>query len=202
MGLVPKILDRDSRRRELAKAVWRVIGRDGVEGASVRAVSAEAGVSAGSLRHFFPSQSDLLAYAMHLVVERVEARVAAAPAAASERQAIEQRLHQLLPLDEARRTENEVWLAFTAQALVRPELRDLWVDVHGALRHACTIAVEALGARDVVFEARRLHAVIDGLAVHAALSQREAEPSRLTATLTRHVDLVEIGGRHHSPASY
>jgi AcrR family transcriptional regulator len=198
---VPKILDRDARRRELAEAVWRVIRRDGVERASVRAVAAEAGLSAGSLRHSFPSQSDLLAYAMNLVVERIEARVAAAPAAASERQGIEQRLHQLLPLDDARRTENEVWVAFTAQALVRPELRDLWADVHGALRHACTVAVEALGARDVEFEARRLHAVIDGLAVHAALSEREAEPSQLTATLTRHLELLELDGRRHAPAS-
>ena len=199
---MPKILDRDTRRRDLAEAVWRVICRDGVERASVRAVAAEAGVSVGSLRHFFPSQSDLLAYAMNLVVERVDARVAAAPAAASERQAIEQRLHQLLPLDEPRRTENEVWLAFTAQALVRPELGDLWADVHGALRQACTIAVEALGASDIEFEARRLHAVIDGLAVHAALSQREAEPSRLTATLTRHLDLLETDSRHRSTTSY
>ena len=94
---------------------------------------------------------------MNLVVERVDARVAAAPATASERQAIEQRLHQLLPLDEPRRTENEVWLAFTAQALVRPELGDLWADVHDALRQACTIAVEALGASDIEFKARRLH---------------------------------------------
>ena len=195
-----KLVDRDARRRELAEAVWRVIGRDGVEGASVRAVATEAGLSAGSLRHFFPSQSDLLAYAMNLVVERIEARVAAAPAAAtSERRAIEQRLQQLLPLDTARRTENDVWLAFTAQALVHPELRDRWADVHSALRQACTIAVHALGARDVEFEARRLHAVIDGLAVHAALSQREAEPSQLTATLTRHLDLIEVDGRHHSP---
>ena len=198
---VAKLVDRDARRRELAEAVWRVIGRDGVEGASVRAVAAEAGLSAGSLRHFFPSQSDLLAYAMTLVVERIEARVAAAPAAASERQAIEQRLHQMLPLDAARRTENEVWLAFTAQALVHPVLRDRWADVHGALRQACTIAVHALGARDVEFEARRLHAVIDGLAVHAALSQREAEPTLLTATLTRHLDLIEGDGRHHVPTS-
>ena len=192
---MPRLVDRDARRRELAEAVWRVIGRDGVEGASVRAVASEAGLSAGSLRHFFPSQSDLLAYAMNLVVERIEARVAAAPAAGvSERRAIEQRLQQLLPLETARRTENDVWLAFTAQALVNPELRDQWADVHRALRQACTIAVHALGARDVEFEARRLHAVIDGLAVHAALSRREAEPSRLTATLIRHLDLIEVDG--------
>jgi AcrR family transcriptional regulator len=199
---VPKILDRDGRRRELAEAVWRVIGRDGVQGASVRAVAAEAGLSAGSLRHVFPSQSDLLAYAMNLVVERVEARVAATPAATSERQTIEHRLHQLLPFDDARRTENEVWLAFTAQALVRPDLRDLWTEVHAALRHACTIAVEALGSNDVEFEARRLHALIDGLAVHAALSPRDAKPSRLAATLKQHLDLLEINGANrHVPTT-
>ena len=191
---MPKVLDRDARRRELAEAVWRVIGRDGVDGASVRAVAAEAGLSPGSLRHFFPSQSDLLGYAMNLVVERIEARVARTSATANQRLAIEERLHQLLPLDDARRTENEVWLAFTAQALVRPELRELWTDVHAALRRACTVAVEALGATDVDFEARCLHAVIDGLAVHAALDAGAAEPAVLTATLSRHLDLLEHDG--------
>lgn len=124
------------------------------------------------MRHFFPAHSDLLVYAMHLVVERIEDRVAELPATASRRRSVEQRLRQLLPLDEERRIENEVWLAFTAQALVRPELRDVWDEVHRAQRHACALAVEQLGAAAV--EAQRLHALLDGLAIHAALSPDDA----------------------------
>ena len=38
---MPKVVDHEQRRRELGHAVWRVIRRDGVERASVRAVAEE-----------------------------------------------------------------------------------------------------------------------------------------------------------------
>jgi AcrR family transcriptional regulator len=191
---MPKIIDHDERRRALAEGVWRVIARDGVAAASVRTVAAEVGLSTGSLRHSFPAHADLLVYAMHLVVERIESRVARA-ATTTGRRAVEQRLQQLLPLDDERRIENEVWLAFTAAALVSPGLREVWDEVHRAQRRACTLAVTQLGAGDVDIEASRLHAVLDGLAVHAALSRDDARPDHLTATLRRHLDSVETGGR-------
>jgi AcrR family transcriptional regulator len=122
MGM-PKIVDHEQRRRELGHAVWRVIRRDGVDHASVRTVAEEAGWSPGALRHYFATQSELLAFAMRLVVERIEARIAALDRATDPRQAVEQVLHELLPLDDERRAENEVWLAFTARALTDPELR-------------------------------------------------------------------------------
>ena len=64
-------IDSQSRRRELGEALWRVVLRDGIEAASVRKVAAEAGISKGSLRHVFPTQSELLAFAMQLIVDEV-----------------------------------------------------------------------------------------------------------------------------------
>ncbi|MGB3635817.1 MAG: TetR family transcriptional regulator, partial [Rubrobacteraceae bacterium] len=68
---MPKIVDHEERRRELAEAVWRVILRDGVEGVSVRNVAAEAGWSTGALRHYVGTKEDLLASATQLLDERV-----------------------------------------------------------------------------------------------------------------------------------
>jgi AcrR family transcriptional regulator len=200
---MPKAINHEARRHVIAEAVWRVISRDGVAAASVRAVAAEAGLSVGSLRHIFPSHSDLLVYAMHLVVERIESRIAhtASAPAINPRTTVEGRLLQLLPLDDERRVENEVWLAFSAQALVTRELRDVWSDVHRTQHHACKAAVEALGVDDTAFEARRLHALIDGLAVHAALSPYDAAPERLVATVRQHLNVVETRTGHESPAS-
>ena len=120
---MPKLVDHEQRRRELATAVWGVIRRDGLEAASVRKVAETAGWSAGALRHYFSTQSELLNFAMQMVVERIEARVGALEPPADARRAVEQRLHELLPLDEERRAENEVWLAFSGRALVDPQLR-------------------------------------------------------------------------------
>lgn len=47
------------RRDEALSAARAIITRDGIMDVSVRKVAEEAGMSAGSLRHIFPSQADL-----------------------------------------------------------------------------------------------------------------------------------------------
>jgi AcrR family transcriptional regulator len=197
MGM-PKIVDHEQRRRELGHAVWRVIRRDGVDHASVRTVAEEAGWSPGALRHYFATQSELLAFAMRLVVERIEARIAALDRAADPRQAVEQVLHELLPLDDERRAENEVWLAFTARALTDPELRVQHDEVHDALHQACASAIDTLAAAGpanagtaTALQAERLHALTDGLAVHTALRPDLMRPNHIVAVMRLHLDALE-----------
>lgn len=188
---VPKIVDHDARRAELALAAWAVVRREGIEHASVRTVAAEAGCSPGSLRHYFPSQSDLLAAALQVVVERIDARLVAIARDPDPRVAARRVLHELLPLDAERRAENEVWLAFTARALVDPPLRRMHADVDGALRSACTKAAEAFVVADPDIEGERLHALIDGLCVHAALGGDRLPAERIRAVLDRHLESLE-----------
>jgi AcrR family transcriptional regulator len=195
---MPKVVDHEQRRRELGLAVWRVIRRDGVERASVRTVAAEAGWSPGALRHYFASQSELLAFAMRLVVERIEARLAALDRAADPREAVEQVLHELLPLDDERRAENEVWLAFTARALIDPELRAQHSEVHEALHQACASALETLAmagranaSAATALEAERLHALTDGLALHTALRPDLMPPEQIVAVVRLHLDALD-----------
>ncbi|MCD4525977.1 TetR/AcrR family transcriptional regulator [Nocardioides sp. cx-173] len=193
---MPKMVDRDQRRQELAHAVWRVIRRDGVEHASVRAVAREAGLSPGSLRHYFGSQSDLLVFAMRMVMERVESRVAALPRPEDPLPAAKLVLAELLPLDDERRAENEVWVAFTARALVDSELRVLRDEAYDRLREASDRWVMRLlpeAGPDLRWvETERLFALIDGLAIHAATRPEMVTPERLTAVLEAHLDRVGL----------
>ena len=165
---MPKVVDHEERRRELAQAVWRVIRRDGIDGASVRTIAREAGWSSGALRHYFETQSALLTFAIGLVVDRIEARIAALELPADPRAAVERLLLELLPLDEERHAE-----------------------LHDAQRGACLRAASVLGARDPELEAERLHALVDGLAVHAALQPERLEPDRIVALLRR--QLASVG---------
>ena len=190
---MPKMVDPIERRRELAQAVWRVVLRDGLDRASVREVAREAGVSMGSLRHYFGSQSELLRFAMGMVIDRIEERVAALQLPDDPAEAVSTVLAELLPLDCERRTENEVWLAFTARALVDPELRVLRDEAYDRLRGACERWISMLLApdlprEDVDLESERLFALLDGLAVHAAM--RPQSPDRLLAVLTYHLAQV------------
>jgi AcrR family transcriptional regulator len=195
---MPKVVDPDRRRAELAEAVWTVIRRDGLQRASVRNVAREAGLSMGSLRHYFATQSELLCFAMQLVGERARDRIRALEPVADARQAAEQLLHQLLPLDDERRAESEVWLAFTGHALVDPGQRAIHEQIHDQLRGACASAIAALADAgrvatplDLELEAGRLHALLDGLAVHATMHPARLPPSRVVAILARHLDSLE-----------
>lgn len=192
---MPKVVDPVQRRRELADAVLRVIRRDGLEHASVRNVAREAGLSMGSLRHYFTTQSELVAFAFRTVIDRIESRLAALPPEPDPRRRAERALVELLPLDAERRSENEVWLAFTARAAVDPTLRALRDAGYDALRAGCRTIVRELSAAglapaDVTAEAVRLHALLDGLAVHAAMRPDLHTARSLRAAIARHLDAL------------
>lgn len=193
---VPRTVDAAERRREIAVAVWRVIRRDGVQGASVRAVAREAQTSMGALRHWFATQDELLHFAMTLVVEHTRARVAAVVAGAAPDAALALRvLEETLPLDDERRAEAEVWLALTARALTAPALAALRdrsaEDLLALCRWVLDVLAEAGDLRpgsDRSLEAERLYAVLDGLAVHAVTRPSALPPGRVRQVLAAHLD--------------
>ncbi len=155
---MPKQVDHTERREELAVALWRLVMREGIEAASIRRVASEAGWSSGSLRHYFATQSQLLAFAMDLVMRRARDRVRALAENPDPRAWSEQVLQQLLPLDDERRVEMQVWLAFTMRAAVDPELKALRDEAHTALSDLCRHVAERLGAPARAQDGKRLHA--------------------------------------------
>lgn len=173
MRPVPRLIDHDVRRAELAEAVWRVIARDGVGAVSVRHVAAEAGVSTGSLRHLLPSKGLMLAAAMDLVVERAAARFQThAFALASRRDAVAL-LGEMLPLDEDRRLEMHVHLALMSEAVGHPDLADVRAAPDAAVRAGCRAVLDLahrhghlVEGLDLDAETTRLHVLLDGIALH------------------------------------
>lgn len=199
---MPRLIDADLRRRDLADAVWRVVRRSGLEGASVRAVAAEGGLSMGSLRHYFGSQSELHLFAMRLVMHDISSRVAALALSGNPRTAAEQVLAEFLPLDDQRRAESEVWLAFTGRALVDPGLRALRDEAYDLLHAACRRLVSAIvpadaarRRRQVDLETERLYALLDGLLLHGVVRPDRAKPTLLRRILAHHLDALATTGR-------
>ncbi|AHH95064.1 TetR/AcrR family transcriptional regulator [Kutzneria viridogrisea] len=191
---MPKIVDHEARRRELAEAVWRVISNEGPHRASVRAVAAESGWSTGSLRHYFPTQDALLLFAMELLTERVRARVAEV-GEREPRPLLRRICCELLPLTEPLRVEAEVWLAMVSRAHVDPALRQAERAARGAmselftslLRHAADTGALA-ATRDVELESLRLLALTDGLVMAALFDPERADPASQLAALDQHLD--------------
>lgn len=178
---MPKLIDHAQRQEEIAEAVWRVIRRDGVSAVSVRDVAAEAGISTGSLRHVFASKAELLAYSMRLVQKRVRERAEAHVAITDPWERALAVIAEFLPLDANRRCEVDVNLALVAESPAHPLLKDIALEAYRELRAGCVTVLTRLAERglirpalDIEAEAIRLHALIDGLAVHALIGDTSA----------------------------
>ena len=144
---MPKIVDHEARREEIARALWRVVRRDGIRAASVRTVAAEAGWSAGAVRHYFPDQDGLISFAMDLVSRRVRDRISALQHEGTITEIVLRYLEEVIPLDEERQAEFDIWLSFTAQAQAESGaggLREHLRPVQDDLRELCRSLVASL----------------------------------------------------------
>ncbi|MFC7442198.1 TetR/AcrR family transcriptional regulator [Laceyella putida] len=191
---MPKIVDHEKQREKLAKATWRVIRQGGIGQASFRNIAEEAGASVGSIRHYFPTQSELLAFSMKLISDRINQRIRNIKWSDSPFEGMKQLLREILPMDEEQRIETEVWFAFTAKALVDPTLQPFSNEIYDELRSVFTFIIEhlikldlAVPDLDVEMEVERMYALIDGLAVHAILRPDRLKPDMIESVVNHHL---------------
>lgn len=191
---MPKIVNHDERRRQLGEAVWRVIRREGLEGVSVRSVAREAGISLGALRYYFSNQSDLLAFSMRMVSQRIQERLEQLVLSGDLRTDLETVIQETLPMDESRWQEALIWLVFISRSLTDRRLSDLAAEAHQALAELfgkLALALHRAGylpESDIALEASRLHALVDGLALHALLSPQSVTPEVIRHIVARHLE--------------
>ncbi|MBP1994910.1 TetR/AcrR family transcriptional regulator [Paenibacillus eucommiae] len=192
---MPKIVDHNQRREQIAEAVWRIIRRDGLEAVSVRSVANEAGISLGSLRHYFDTQSELLAFSMRLMSERVNYRIKNLPFSGDPRHDIGLVISELLPLNGETLAESEVWLAFMGKTITDETLRTLGREVHDELYAGFRSVIDLLIQKkmtkegiDAEYEAKRLHALVDGLVVHHVNFPERVPKDDLMRIVLAHLD--------------
>ena len=104
----------------IADAAIRVVARQGLDRLSVRNVARQAGVAPGTVQHHYRTRAQLLDAALARVVERQLRRVDEGGGDDSGIGALRLGLRALLPVDEPRREEAIVWIAFAAP---RPPIR-------------------------------------------------------------------------------
>lgn len=191
---MPKEVDHDARRRELAEAAGRVIARDGLAGATLALVAAESGWSIGSIRHYFPTKNDLLTSALSRVGERLDARIRRRTAGGMCLADLRKACVEFLPLDANRRDQSRIWLAFVAQAAVSPELADVAEQVARDIqapfvaRFESAIRTGELPPHlDPAREATRLRLLLDGLEVHLAMAPSQTSRRQALAFLDEHL---------------
>ncbi|MFE6075883.1 TetR/AcrR family transcriptional regulator [Paenibacillus sp. NPDC057886] len=186
---MPKIVDHEKQRIIVADAAIRVIRNNGLDHATVRNIAKEAGLSVGSMRHYFATQAELFSFCMTLFSERVQQRVEALQMTDSVLNNMKQLLLQFLPLDEDRKMEMEVWFSFSAKVLVYPELQKLSDQMHQGMYRSAQFVIQELQKQGMTrtgvgaeIETEKLYALIDGLAIHMLL-----QPERLTVKQVENV---------------
>ncbi|KAB8137582.1 TetR family transcriptional regulator [Gracilibacillus oryzae] len=198
---MPKIVDHDQRKVHIAEATWKVIVENGLEKATVRKVAATAGLSVGSLRHYFSTQSELLQFSMKLVTERVTQRIQSSHYKGDRVDIAIQALGEMLPLDEERKIEMEVWFVFSSKTLVDKKLKQLseatFEEMHNGLINIMQFLQKGNLLKpglDEKLEISRLHAIIDGMALHHLLHPDKLTYEKMIDTLTYHLkSIVERG---------
>ncbi len=196
---MPKSVDPSERRAELVAASCEVIATEGLKGATLRRVAAEAGCTTGALTHYFSDRRSLMIDALRAVHYQSGGRMAeAAKRASSDLERLQAVLLEALPLDQLRLREWRVWLAFWAESMNDAELaeenarryaewRELLQEVVGPLtRH---------GAQ-TKHEVAHLVALVDGLGLRLARHTRgdaalEAQQRECVDTLTHHLTRFE-----------
>lgn len=184
----------------LIAAFLDITATRGLDQATMREVAKQAGVSVGSVQYHCRTKDDMLLIAHQHVVDRISARGQAVPRQGPVGSVIRAFAQEFLPLDDARATEQRVYLAFAARAAVTPALARIQHGLTSRLRADCADAFrlaqdrgEARSDFDPETAARATMAILDGLMLYM-LTDPEGMPAQaaldaLDAHLTRFVDI-------------
>ena len=178
---MPKIIDWDARRDEILSATWRVIARDGIERATIRAIAREASCSRGILAHYFDDKADILGSALVMSHRRLVARMEARTAGLTGLDALRVVVEETLPLEEESDLEAQIEVSFWGRALGHPELRGLQNSEFDRF---------LARLRRHLHEAAKLGQLGDGVSIDLAAHQLVATIDGLTAERVLYPDRV------------
>ncbi|MGB0867136.1 MAG: TetR family transcriptional regulator C-terminal domain-containing protein [Granulosicoccaceae bacterium] len=170
----------EQRHQALILATQRCVALGGVQRATVRNIAAEAGVTPGLIRHYFPGKAELLCATYQFTMTEMTA-VSVQATQRKDCSAIE-RLHHFVratlsaPVMSAER--HQLWASFTSLIRTMPELAKVHRESYLEFRQACsTLVAEVLAERGLKASPLRveqlaiaINAVLDGLWLEGCLA--------------------------------
>jgi TetR/AcrR family transcriptional regulator, transcriptional repressor of bet genes len=188
---VPKIVDHDQRRDEIALVACRVVAEHGFGRATVVRIAREAGYTTGMVAHYFDSKQDIIIAALRLILRRIEERLARP---ASNLLVL---LAESLPVDPQRYIECAFWIAFWGQVSADKRLKRINAWVHREymrLFERCLAQswpewrTWSAGTRDRVL--RSVVTFINGITASAVASRADWPPERQIEQLRLQLELL------------
>ena len=202
---MPKIVDHDARRDEIAHVACRVVASHGFEQATVVKIAREAGYTTGMVAHYFDSKQEIILAALRLILRRIEERLVRPSAASAE---LLDLLAEALPLDAQRTTECAFWAAFWGQVSADRRLKRINAWVHREYQRLFERCFAASWPEWASWSAELRSEVlsgamtfINGLTPSAVLSPAEWPPGRQLVQLSRQLELWRAWARNTAGAS-
>lgn len=188
---MPKIVDHEQQKAKFAQAAMSLIARNGLEGVTMRAVALEAGLSYGSLFHYFDSKDSLLMHSVEYFTSLQTQRVNEYSSRYSGLEALEQLLCDDVIINESSRDAWMVWMTFLYKAALQQSFAEMNAKlISGWLARIKSLLEEARNAGqisetlDLDREAMAAWAFSAGIG-QIGLLQPEALPPRLQKQLIR-----------------
>jgi AcrR family transcriptional regulator len=197
---MPKIVDHDQRREEIARAVLRVVAREGVGGVTVRDVAREAGWSTGVLSHYFENKRELLIGGLREAARVIGLRMARIMRDRTGLDRLRGVVEEGMPIDDQREALCRIFFFFWAEGVNDPDLSaelatyyDWW---RGQIRQAIEScqAEGSIRALDSAALAEMFVALADGVAVQAMFNARKIGKQRQRDHVGRWLEIVGPDG--------
>jgi len=210
---MPKIVDHDKRRDEIALVACRVVAEHGFDQATIVLIAREAGYTTGMVAHYYDTKQEIVIAALRLILRRIEERLTRPVGEDEAAPDLLTVLTEALPVDEHRFIECAFWTAFWGQVSADKKLKRINAWVHREymrLFERCLAqgwpawAQWSPAVRDQLL--RSVVTFINGLTASAVASQsdwpaaKQIEQLRLQLQLL-HGWAVESAGRVRRPAS-
>ena len=192
---MPKIVDHELQKEKFARAAMSLIARHGLEGVTMRAVATEAGLSYGSLFHYFESKDALLMHAVRYSTSLQSKRVNEYSSCYSGLKALEHLLCDDVIINDSSRDAWMVWMTFLYKAALQEsfaqmnaELIDGWLGRITRLLEDAREAGEIRQSLDVQQEAMAAWAFSSGIGQIGLLQPDALPPQRQRQLVTAYLD--------------
>lgn len=171
---MPKLIDHKKKKEQIVKHTWQSIVNSGAKGATVRNIAKLADMTPGQIRYYYPTHSALLNAVMEKVNHKVAQRIQEIfrKENLTEKERVVQAILAVLPLDDDRYADMEVWMAF------QYEIHEAGTNSMGdEIRLLIQKSLQYLSEKKMLqaelpveLTAMRAHALVDGLALHKLLT--------------------------------
>lgn len=188
---MPKIVNHEAKKQLILEIAYHNIQELGKKGTSVRSIASAAKMTSGQIRYYFPNQSALLSEILNMITESIETKIKSI--FMDQKIPLEKRIVDAIlltmPLDKKRTADMIVWLAVQEENSTTDENTmsdEIYVLVQKSfeLLHQNNKIKPSIDKEKAI---TKLHALIDGLALHKLY-----QPKQLSNTLVEQIITEEI----------